>query len=78
MNINTIPCDICGEDYLPHMLNNNSFPSQLTCESCDAEIAADFQYTLLVDCQNASQQDEEEFAQHIAKNFEPFGPDDMR
>ena len=39
--LNTIPCDICGEDYLPHMLNTNSFPSQLTCESCDAEIARD-------------------------------------
>jgi len=41
--IETIPCDVCGEEYLPHMLNTNSFESQLTCESCDAEIAMDFE-----------------------------------
>ena len=39
--IDTIPCDICGEDYLPHMLNTNSFANQVSCESCDATIAMD-------------------------------------
>ena len=41
--MNTLPCEICGEDYLPHMLNNNSFVNQLTCETCDAEIAHDME-----------------------------------
>lgn len=59
--IETIPCDVCGEEFLPHMLNTNSFGGQLTCEHCDAEIARDM----------------EEFSQHISKNFEPFWPDDM-
>jgi len=39
--MNTLPCDICGDDYLPHMLNTNSFSSQLSCESCDAQLARD-------------------------------------
>jgi hypothetical protein len=38
-----IPCDICGEDYLPHMLNTNSFGSQLSCEACDAQLEKDFE-----------------------------------
>ena len=41
--IETIPCDVCGEEFLPHMLNTNSFTSQLTCEHCDAEIARDME-----------------------------------
>ena len=41
--IETIPCDVCGEEFLPHMLNTNSFGGQLTCEHCDAEIERDFE-----------------------------------
>jgi hypothetical protein len=41
--MNTVPCEICGEDYLPHMLNTNSFVNQLTCETCDSEIAHDME-----------------------------------
>tara|TARA_R100000008_G_scaffold26216_1_gene14298 strand:- start:515 stop:709 length:195 start_codon:yes stop_codon:yes gene_type:complete len=41
--IETIPCDVCGEEFLPHMLNTNSFGGQLTCEHCDAEIAKDME-----------------------------------
>jgi len=41
--IETTPCDICGDDYLPHMLNTNSFGSQLSCEACDAQLERDFE-----------------------------------
>jgi len=41
--IDTIPCDVCGEEYLPHMLNTNSFGGQLTCDRCDGEIAMDME-----------------------------------
>ena len=42
--IDTLPCDICGDDYLPHMLNTNSFSSQLSCEACDAQLEKDFEH----------------------------------
>ena len=39
--IDTLACEVCGEEYLPHMLNTNSFLSLITCDACDAEIARD-------------------------------------
>ena len=42
--MNTLPCAICGEDYLPHMLNTHSFSSQLSCEACDAQLEKDFEH----------------------------------